>query len=72
MLCLFFVYVTAINSTWDQEPKSESNLTLDAPASAGCCSRASPALGGGGEVVAGLSSEDLHSAFPRAHELNWP
>lgn len=63
---LFFVYVTAINSTWDEEPKSESNLMLDAPAGAGCHSRACSCFG----AARGLSSEDL-SASPRFHKLNW-
>lgn len=66
MLGLFFVYVTAINSTWDEEPKSESDLMLDAPAGAGCHSRACSCFG----AARGLSSEGL-SASPRFHKLNW-
>lgn len=42
MLALFFVCITAINSIWDEEPKSEPKLMLEAPVSAGCCSSACP------------------------------
>lgn len=49
---LFFVYVTAINSTWDDKPKSESSFMLGAPASAGCCSSLSCCGGSCRGVVA--------------------
>lgn len=65
MLGLFFVCITAINSIWDEEPKSEPKLMLEAPVSAGCCSSACPCFG---RLRVYLFKT---SAFPWFHELSW-